>query len=311
MSEESVLACITEITGMMWRRMASSLKIGPVFKVLYNKKDLTGATEGDGRPDETDYLNDFMVCKSEHKDEDLQKAVAELTKKLSGYNHIEYGLQIVFLPVIAAAGSDVEFGFVDVRAKAYHRVIRYDLLEVCQRVQCFVQMINYFRLIHTMAPYIPAYPTPLFKSNKNITYYSSHVLKKLSANSTCPEELYKLLEKGAVPGAITATKKRGGLLKVSPIGYRTHDRGEGLVLKDVQAAIKVVLQCLVFLHARGFVHRDLRWANLIRLAKYRTDGTLESSNFLVIDFEFAAVDGDFMHIVDYIHGDVVHYGTQY
>jgi hypothetical protein len=98
---------------------------------------------------------------------------------------------------------------------------------------------------------------------------------------------------------------------VSPTGYRTHDRGEGLVLKDVQAAIKIVLQCLVILHAKGFVHRDLRWANLIRLAKFRADATLESSNFLVIDFEFAAVDGDCMSIGDYIHRDVVPYGSQY
>ena len=86
----------------------------------------------------------------------------------------------------------------------------------------------------------------------------------------------------------------------------------GLDLKDVQAAIKIVLQCLAFLHARGFVHRDLKWANLIRFAKYRADdATLESVNFLVIDFEFAAADGDYMHIGDYIHRDVVPYGSQY
>lgn len=50
----------------------------------------------------------------------------------------------------------------------------------------------------------------------------------------------------------------------------------------------------------------MRWANLIS-----TDATLESSNFLVIDFEFAAVDGDFMLIGDYIHRDVVPYGSRY
>eukprot|EP01036_Dinobryon_divergens_P036282 gene36282-47219_t len=256
MSEESVLLCITEITGMMWRRMASLLKISPVFKVLYNnKKDLTGATEGDGRPDETDYLNDFMVCKSEHNDEDLQKAIAELTKKLSRYNHIEYGLKIVFLPVIAAAGSYVEFGFVDVRTKAYHCVIRYDLLDVCQR------------------------PTrhPCSKTIRNITYYDSHVLKKLSTSSTCPEELYELLERGSVPGAITATKKRGRTCKQP---------------------------------SRSCYNA---WPSFTQEASFtgRTSATLESSNFLVIDFEFAAVDGDFMLVGDYVHRDMVPYGSRY
>eukprot|EP01035_Chromulina_nebulosa_P041768 gene41768-56549_t len=32
MSEINVQACITEITGMMWRRMTSFLRMGPVFK---------------------------------------------------------------------------------------------------------------------------------------------------------------------------------------------------------------------------------------------------------------------------------------
>ena len=154
---------------MMWQKFASLLNIGPVLQVLYNnKKDFSGATEGDddGRPGEADYLDDFMVCKSEHKDVDIREAVSELTKKLSGYNHLEYGLRIVFLPVIAAAGSYIEVAFVDVRTKVYHRVKRYDVSVVNERVECFVRMINYFRLIHTMSRYIPANPTPLLKNHK-------------------------------------------------------------------------------------------------------------------------------------------------
>ena len=177
MSEVSVRACVTGVIGMMWHKMASFLNIGPAFKVLYNRKDFSGAIEGDGGPDETDYLKDFMACKSEHKDVDFQKAVAELTKKLFGYNHVEYGLRIVFLPVIAAAGTDTEFAVVDVRTKVYHRVVHYDLHEVLHRVQCIVRKINYFRLIYTMRSYIPANSTPLFIT-KNITFYDTHVIKK-------------------------------------------------------------------------------------------------------------------------------------
>ena len=273
MTEKNVLFCITEVTGMMWRRMASFVNMEPVFKVQYNNDDEDFSGASGGRPNETDYLNDFMVCKSEFKDEDIQEAVFELTKKLSAYNHIEYGLKIVFLPVIAAAGADIEFAFVDVRTKAYHRVIRYDLQDVFQRVQCFVRMINYFRLIRTMAPFIPVHPTPLFKTKNNITFHAAHVMKKVSGNNniTCPDELYELLGRGEVPGAVKVERVRGGggddggLLKVTPLGIRTHDRGEGLSLQDVHAAVKVVLRCASFLHARGFVHRDLRWANLIRL----------------------------------------------
>jgi hypothetical protein len=39
-SEESVLACVTEITGMMWRQMTLMITgFGPVFDVRYNKRD--------------------------------------------------------------------------------------------------------------------------------------------------------------------------------------------------------------------------------------------------------------------------------
>ena len=148
MSEESVLTCVTEVTGMMWRMMASYFQdFAPVFKFLYNKKDMSGATAGNARPDETDYLNDFMVCKSEHKVSNLQIATWELTNKLSGYSHSEYGLRIIFLPVIAAAGTLIEFAFVDVRTRTYHHVARYNLEACVSRVECFVCMINFFRLI--------------------------------------------------------------------------------------------------------------------------------------------------------------------
>ena len=310
MSEESVLTCVTEVTGMMWRMMASYFQdFAPVFKFLYNKKDMSGATAGNARPDETDYLNDFMVCKSEHKEQNLQLAVKELTDKLSGYNHIEYGLRIIFLPVIAAAGTLIEFAFVDVRTRTYHHVARYDTETCKSRVECFVCMINFFRLIHTMAPYVPANPTPLFKTVENITYYDSYVMKKLPVNCTCPDALYEFLGNRKVPGAVKVEKARGHL-KVSPKGTRTHDCGEGLSLEDVRAAIKSILLCLRFLHEQGFVHRDLRWANLIRLFSYHHDGTLESE-FLVIDFEFAALDGAAMNIAEYIHNDVVTYGKNY
>ena len=103
-----ILVCVTML---LWRRFASFLNIGPSFKVVNNKNHLSGATDGDGRPNETRLH--VPICKSEHQDVNIQKAAAELTKKHSVFNHVEYGLKIVFLPVIAAAGTDIEFAFVD------------------------------------------------------------------------------------------------------------------------------------------------------------------------------------------------------
>jgi hypothetical protein len=144
----------------------------------------------------------MVWCKSEYEVTRLAVAVAELTKKLSGYNVVEYGLKIVFLPVIAAAGYLIEFGLVDVRNKRYHGINRYDLRDVGSRVQCFVKMINIFRLIRTMAPHIPANPTPLFKTNDKVTFYDSFVTKIRTPNNTCPNELYECLGREEVRDAV-------------------------------------------------------------------------------------------------------------
>jgi hypothetical protein len=40
MSEENVLTCITEVTGLMWRHMAKVVLLKPVFSYHLNKKDM-------------------------------------------------------------------------------------------------------------------------------------------------------------------------------------------------------------------------------------------------------------------------------
>lgn len=100
-----------------------------MFKFFHNKTDKSGATVAGTRPDETDYLNDFLVSKSEHKFDDLQAAINELKEKMVDYNHVNYGLKIVHLPLIAAASAYVEFGVIDVRTNMYNIVERFDLRE--------------------------------------------------------------------------------------------------------------------------------------------------------------------------------------
>ena len=283
------------------------------FEASFNKKDFSGSTQGTCRPDECDYLNNFLVCKSEHKDSVnmLAKAKHELADKLVVYNEYDYGHKIVFLPVIAAAGTQVEFGLVNVRDKAYHTVSVHNVNSHHGRARCFVSSINTFRLILTMAPHIPAHPYPLFKKVKNVEFHTSYVKKNIS-NSTCPGELYKLLAKGAVPSAVNVQPCRDeGYVRVYPAGVRIPDKGEGLGINDVRCAVKAVLHCLECLHKKGFVHRDVRWANVIRhFTHYSLDDTSECQ-FLLIDFEFAAMAGDTINVDWYIHSDVVPIGESY
>lgn len=313
MSEELVLCAITTITATLWCKLALHIDtFGPVLTYNYNAKDCTGATQDGARPDETVFLNDFLASKGEHKrsSSELHKAIGEQVDKLAGYNHVEYGPRIVCLPVYSAAGSLVEYGVVDVRTKEYYVVSRHNLATATERCKCFIGTINIFRFLRTMAPYIPSNPSPVFKVQKGLTFFDKYVLKKIPEMCSCPAELYELLSTGSVPCAPKVVKK-GKDLKVSPVGVRTPDRGQGLTLDEVRIAIKACILCLAYLHKRNYVHRDIRWANLIRLYKSRANGSVESVNFVLIDFEFGGVNGEPMLIQDYIFRDEVPYGQAY
>ena len=310
MSEEKVLSCVTEITGVMWGHMTNEVGLEAVFSYGLNKKDSSGATTGNSRPDETDYLNDFLVCKSEHKTADLMLAISELKDKLVGYNQIEYGFRIVYLPVIAAAGTQIEFGLIDARTKVYHHVRRFNLSIPNGRAMCFAMAISVFRLIATMEPHIPLNSRPLFQDKEGITFYEDHVTKKILVSFTCPDELYELLRRGQVPSAAKVEKGRR-VLKISPVGVRIRNEGQGLNLQEVKKAMRSTLACLRYIHDKGYVHRDLRWPNLIIKNSYSPDGSVDDSEFIVIDFEFAACTEDPMEIADYISRDVVPHGQPF
>lgn len=307
-SEETVLTCITEITGIFWKMLSVEVQLQELFTYSYNKIDASGATEAGLRPDETDYLNDFLISKSEHKELSLQAARNDLLAKLTGYNTTDYGVRIVYLPVIAAASTSIEYALIDVRTKQYHPIVRYDLSQGSKAtVDCFVMAINFFRLFRTMAPYIPDTANPLFKVINGVRFLNDSVLKKLG-HTTCPDELYQLLREGNVTNAVTVVRTRRHL-QVSPVGVRSPSRGLGFSERYVQLAVTAVLGCLAFLHSRGFVHRDIRWDNIIR--KIGSSAGEPPLRFLVIDFEFAATSNTPMTINSYIHQHVVGFGDLY
>jgi hypothetical protein len=313
MSEESVLATITEITGMMWSKLASLVRMRAVFSFAYNDKGPSGATEANLRPDETDYLSDFMVSKSEHEDVDLQAAIDELQRKMRAYNQVEYGPTITFLPVIAAASIFVEYGIIDVRDKSYTMVERFDLGSAGARAHCFVLAINFFRYFRTLEPFIPKNPVPLYKNlggdRKHVLFMEDHVLK-LVYHTTCPDRLYALLGLCNVPGAVQVLRYKNHV-KVSPVGTPVPPGAEGYSEKDVRRAVATVLICLSYLHERNFVHRDVRWENVVREYETNAAGETYTMGFLVIDFECAAHAGDPVAMENYIHSQVVPTGHAY
>ncbi len=310
-SKRSVFVCITEITGLMWKYLIDFIDLPNLFEAKYNQKDPTDTTERNHRPDEVAYVDNFIVSKSEHKAENIDEAVSELTSKLADYNIVEYGVRIKVLPVIAAAGIFVEVGCVDVRTRTYHKVNRFRTDHPRQRALIFLSMINVLRMIHTMTPFIPSNVTPLFKEVKGIIYAVDHVVKRKTISDTCPPELYTILSRGEVPNAVRVEiSKDGNKLKIFPKGVRIVDNALGLNETEVRSALRAILPCLAYIHSHGFVHRDIRWPNIIQEIKY-AHGNEESVRYVVIDFEFAAKIGDLMEINNYIHERIVGFGQYY
>ncbi|RPB22346.1 hypothetical protein L211DRAFT_334491 [Terfezia boudieri ATCC MYA-4762] len=74
-------------------------------------------------------------------------------------------------------------------------------------------------------------------------------------------------------------------LELSPVGYPVHVRD----IIQLRHTIKDMLKGLAFLRKLGYVHRDLRWANVIR-DRY--------GNVRLIDLEHAGLEGTPDHFLD-------------
>lgn len=59
--------------------------------------------------------------------------------------------------------------------------------------------------------------------------------------------------------------KRRYSVELAPLGYDRKPSSEA----ELRDALKAVLQALVMLHQHGFVHRDVRWHNVLRKIQVR------------------------------------------
>lgn len=146
-SEKAVLHTITSITGALWQKLARLVDMEPVLSYHYDKKGIS---------EENIYLNNILVVKGTHKKDmtDSHRAGEVLAGMVTFYPQ-EYGANIAYLPAYAAVGDHVEFGLVEVQPKKYYQLGNFGITTPEGCVKCFVMAINVFRLLRTMAPYIP------------------------------------------------------------------------------------------------------------------------------------------------------------
>ena len=305
-SEENTFKFATAITGSFWCPLLALMSPPLSIGYAYNKAErnvISSITADQKRPDETVFANlDFLVFKAEHKDAGpkLGKAREELKKKLISYNSMQYG-HIRYLPVCAAAGSYMEFGLIDLYDKGYHAIASAVEVSVPQhRAQLFRQSINILRYLRTIIPDIPFNTSqPQYVISGKLDYRGDFVLKQRTSMDTAPIELYAELTKGITNACrVEILSRDSKLLKISPIGVKINSDALPS-LSELTCAVLCILRCLADLHSKGFVHRDLRWSNIIRIYARRRDGNVTTLTFYVIDFEFGSFVGTALDVPDH------------
>ena len=169
------------------------------------------------------------------------------------------------------------------------------------RARLFRQSINILRYLRTIIPDIPFNTSkPQYVISGKLDYRGDFVLKQRTSMDTAPNELYAELTKGITNACrVEILSRDSKLLKISPIGVKINSDALPS-LSELTCAVLCILRCLADLHSKGFVHRDLRWSNIIRIyARRRDENVTTTLTFYVIDFEFGCFVGTALDVPDH------------
>lgn len=294
------------------------LKLGQ--HTLWNKCQHSGATTlATTWPDVCVWCREALLLKGEHKASGaLRDAVDDLAMK--GLDWRVPGLrELPFLPCYVAAGPLVQFKALMPADRADHHSMEataaklapadatacpsqgsgtlcadlsrvFDMSRLDDRFDLLAASFNMFRAFSALAKRLPAAPVQLYRIIKcgtslggRVEVLGDRVVKhtKLFA----PVRVYELLQDNAIPGAIGVSSFSVGedgtaAIEMQPVCVQRLPQS----VHELQDAARCVLTALNALHINGFVHRDIRWPNVLRGA---ADG-----RWRLIDFELAApLDG--------------------
>ena len=272
------LTLLSEMTG---ERMSSN----------WNAVDHSNAALPKLRPDYCLWASDALLLKAEHKQAstELGAAKSELVSKMVGWNVVAlHGLP--FLPCFAVGGEQLQFCAI-VRDRSGACALAevseiFNMRVPLQRVDIVRATINLFRVIVALRRLMPDHVPPLYKEQPRFEGFvevrDDHVRKVCRM---APDAVYACLS-GAerIPAAVSVEvlhlqrPRRDGLveLRITPVCLEVMPSDES----ELRDAVCAVLRALEALHARGLVHRDVRWPNVLRNA---------ANEWLLADFELADV----------------------
>lgn len=287
-TEETVARLADELTGRVWR-LLSQLVGTFSFEDSSNSTDRSGATKRTLRPDYCAWINDALVFKAEHKADrgELDEAMDELVRKMTGGWNPVAMRGLPFLPAFAVGGEFIQFAVVFPGPGAAASVESISepitMMTPVGRLRIMHIAFNLFRVMawlrRLISPGSLRLYTKLRRGDRGeyVIVNDDHVEKR--AFATAPADLYELLAAASIPCAVRVdpfARVDGVLSKliVRPVGIARLPRSDD----ELRSALDCVLRALEGLHSRGFVHRDVRWPNLM------FNG---SAGWFLLDFEGA------------------------
>ena len=262
----------------------------------YTSRDVADASNTTGsklRPDFLFYVNQFLILRGEEKKKrgELVHAKGELIDKLKSWNALTFG-NLKYILGFACAGEAFVFCAISSSCKLCEVSRTFDLEIVVDRFEILIRVINLARLFRTLAHRIPQENIMLFKplhrSNGCIVEIrDGYVLKKIPVSAHEFQETYDYLEKlyrimisERVPHVIERwgilVKRRGDAiyieLKLRPCGLEIVPTSVDQLL----SALRSIFLALEGIHKLGYVHRDIRWPNILWMSE---------GDWRLIDFE--------------------------
>ncbi|RPB21822.1 hypothetical protein L211DRAFT_840185 [Terfezia boudieri ATCC MYA-4762] len=253
----------------------------------------SGTTTAQTRPDFLCWMDQALVFRGEEKSspEMLPIARTELEVKFGEWTPLFYG-QLPFVFAYATGGCMIQFYRImpDGQCQTLsHNIFNASLPS--NRLSIFRTTINILRCLKTLKRLIPSdRPLRLFYEYRRpkdvtLTIAPSTVLKRIPSLAVSEElrNLYEMIWLQRPKHIINLAKQpRYGRtitsLHLCPVGFHPRLRN----ISELRHAVKGILKGLDWLHQYDYVHRDLRWANVIQDME---------GNVRLIDLEYAGKEG--------------------
>ncbi len=281
------------LTAGVWKQL-DDLAPSLFLQSSLNIADTSGVTEAGERPDLCVWVRGALLLKAEFKREleDMEMAKEELVANMRIWNPVALrGLP--FLPCFVAAGNLLQFyaimppsGKSNMKLCVASKVFNMETATGCLSI--IRASLNMMRVFKCLRERLPLTVPKLFFRQLRGQDGSSIEIRDDCVIKYChpaPDEVYKCLQyedKSSLPCAVTVVTGRlmqNGIarLQIRPVCVEKLPS----TVEELRISLRCVLSALCAFHERGFVHRDVRWPNVLK----------DRDTWLLADFELADFAG--------------------